>query len=182
MDAPALAAAIGGSVVGLAGIALTWWNAGRERAHQRSLVAEERVYDAYAKTYLDLLTTLRRMFQEMEGAHPVSAAEMSRESRLHERIAEASSPEQQLQRMLAAREERTSLEARLAAFGSRAVQEATQEFFAGEERFADYFARPDKLDELDKGYADARKALAKVESLVRDELASYSTRRVLKSV
>jgi hypothetical protein len=182
VDAAALAAAAGGSAVGLAGIALTWWNGTRDREHQRLLVAEERVYDAAATTYLDLLTSLRRIFREMEGAHPVSVAEMSRESLQRDRISEAMTPEQRIKQLVASREEQLRLDARLATFGSGAVRDATQEFFAAEERFSDNFANPDGYEELDQAWADARKTLAKVESLVRDELGSYSRRRVQKSV
>ena len=168
--------------MGLAGIALAWWNRNKDREHRRLLAAEARDYDAAATTYLDLLTSLRRIFREMEGAHPVSVAERSRESLQRDRISEAMTPEQRLKQLVASREEQLRLDARLVAFGSGAVRNATQEFFAAEERFSDNFAKPDGYDALDKAWADARKALVKVESLVRDELESYSSGRVPKSV
>ena len=52
---------------------------GRERAparqHQRRLASEARAYEARSKTYVDLLTTLRRLVGEIEDANPIAVAE-----------------------------------------------------------------------------------------------------------
>jgi hypothetical protein len=84
--------------------------------------------------------------------------------------------------MISDREKRLYLEARLAAFGSPEVRGATQDFFAAEDRFADAFPDGRRWDDCDQAVADARTALGRVETLVRDELDAYSSSRVRKSV
>ena len=142
MDAIAFAATIGGSVVALAGIGLTGWNAAKDRRHQRQLAGEARVYEARAKTYVDLLATLARMLREMEGAHPESQAAMTREARQRQRITEVRSKEEGLKELLAHRDERLRLEAQLIAFGSVAVRDATKAFYAAEDAFAANWTAP----------------------------------------
>lgn len=182
MDEAALAAAIGGSAIGLAGIGLTWRNSAKEREHQRLLVAEERVWDACTTTYLDLLVALGRMLRDMEGANPIAADTLEREALTSRRISDEITDAQRIEELQVARRERLELKARLAAFGSVAVREATDEFFAAEDHFSDLWTQQDAYDELDQAVMDARKAFAKVESLVRSELGAYSTGRVSKTV
>lgn len=65
MDAPALAAAIGGPVVGLAGVLFGWFNAGGERAQARQLARDQREHERTLARDARLNAELREAYEEL---------------------------------------------------------------------------------------------------------------------
>jgi hypothetical protein len=79
---PALAAAIGGSIVGAAGVAFGWLNsrgertqaqtlAKGERTHARTLARETRLYEDVKHAYIDVLTFLDAMRDVLNRTEPI---------------------------------------------------------------------------------------------------------------
>ena len=79
MDSVALAATIGGSVVGLAGVGATAWSswlqglraaelASRQREHERELARGARLFERRAPVYEEMLRLLYRWMERVEGS------------------------------------------------------------------------------------------------------------------
>jgi hypothetical protein len=65
MDAPALAAAIGGPVVGLAGVMFGWFNASGERAQGARLARDQREHERVLAREARLGSELRAAYEEL---------------------------------------------------------------------------------------------------------------------
>ena len=174
----ALAGVLSGAIVGVGGLAFSYFNGGRERAHAERLAEgqhehdvqmrrSERFYTDRRETYLDLLRTLLILRDRVDLTEPfVTWGEMP----------EPPEPPSE--------DERRDLSARLIALGSEAVNQATRatydkvrEFYvaANGYRAARGSAGPGSetaASRLQEARQAANDAFDELDALVRNELAT----------
>lgn len=176
MDAVALAATIGGSIVALAGVGATAWGIKQQResakeleasrqTHERLLASGERLFEKRSAVYEEMVGLLRLLWEEVvatapqltiAGAPPVPEGPSS--------------------------DERRAMNAKLHTFGSKDVADAYEEFVtsvvgfhlvASPLRTSHEIPGADVLwTQLDEMRNAMRDDLATIELLVSNELAS----------
>jgi len=176
VDAVALAATIGGSVVALAGVGATAWGIKQQResakeleasrqTHERLLASGERLFEKRSAVYEDMVGLLRLLWEEVVATAPqltIAGAPP---------VPEGPSPD-----------ERRAMNKKLHTFGSKDVADAYEEFVTSVVGFhlvastlpasqeipgADLIWK--QLDNMRNALRDDRAA---IELLVSDELAS----------
>lgn len=179
MDPVALAATIGGSAVGLAGVAATVWSnwlqrdsakelAALQHDHERDLARGARLYERRAPVYQQMLTLLYPWMERVDAT-----------DRLWKDANEPEPPEPP------SPDEWRAMQAELGTHGStavsdgyRAFSEAIQEFFdrvMTMRLIRDGSATGDlaaRAREMEDARRSVREALRKLERLVSDELAA----------
>jgi hypothetical protein len=178
VDAVALAAAIGGSVVGVAGVAATAWSAWlqhvsarelseRQQEHERGLARGARLFERRADVYEEMLRLLYPWMERVDATEPF--------------ITFAGQPPDP-----PGTDEWRAMHIRLRTYGSREVAdaydvfgEAIRSFFfqvptlrAVRERGTDPAEAARVGKEFEAARAGVRKALRSLERIVSDELAS----------
>jgi hypothetical protein len=180
MDSVALAATIGGSVVGLTGVAATAWSswlqhdsakelASTQHEHERELARGARLYERRATVYEQTLTLLYVWMDRVDLTE-----------RLWESAGDPKPPE------LPNLDEWRKMQARLATHGSLAVSDAYREFW--ESGITAFYARVAEMRMIREGHAEGvlaeaaqrmedarrhvRELMRKLERLVSDELAA----------
>lgn len=178
MDPVALAATIGGSVMGLAGVGATVWGSSQQRksakelaslqhGHERELARGGRLYERRAPVYEQTLTLLNLWMER------VDSTERAWESSSDPKPPELPDPV-----------EWRKMQAQLGTHGSPAVSDAYREF---SEAIRAFYERVNELRMLRAGHAEGsasdaavrmqdarqnvREMLRKLERLVSDELA-----------
>jgi hypothetical protein len=179
VDSVALAATIGGSLVGLAGVGVSAWSnwlqrdsakelASLQHEHERELARGARLYERRAPVYEQTLTLLYPWVERVDATE-----------RLWKSAAEPEPPE------LPDPEEWRAMQARLGAHGSPEVSDAYREF---SDAISDFFERVNEMRMIRQAFAegdlaesagrmeDARRnvrgMLRKLERLVSEELAA----------
>jgi hypothetical protein len=176
VDAVALAATIGGSAVGLAGVGVTAWSIRQQRAsakelaalqhgHERDLARGARLFERRSVVYEGLLTILQLWMERVEATEPILRMAGEPEP------PDPPSPD-----------ELRVMNARLRTFGSPAVADAYEAFMDAIRGFWGYVMSLRMTrdqgganlpwQELQDARAKVREALSKLERLVSDELAS----------
>jgi hypothetical protein len=177
MDAPALAAAIGGSLVGALGILVGWLSSRGERSsalalakaqreHEREIARGERLYEDRKNAYQGLLRQLHRTMLSVERTHPFLT------------VGEPLEPPEP-----PSEDEWTAMLVGVATFGSAELEEAYATFAAEVRSFqahawtfeATRNQRDDiseTVTQMDAHRQGARDALKNIERLIRDELAA----------
>jgi hypothetical protein len=187
MDAVALAATVGGSLVALAGVGATAWSARQQResakelakeqhAHERRQASGERLFERRASVYESMISWLQRTVESMD--EDVRNAEATRRS-----------PDAAVTRLteLPTTDERRTMTTRLRTFGSPAIADAYDGFVQSMDAFFQYFftasgaftadlAGPDAVEDawnyMRPAFEQARADLGTIERLVSDELAA----------
>jgi hypothetical protein len=176
VDAVALAATIGGSVVALAGVGATAWGIKQQRqsakeleasrqTHERLLASGARLFEKRSSVYEQMIGMLRRWLEE------VAATEPSIFSLAGAPLAEPPSPDEQ-----------RAMNAKLRTFGSKEVADAYDEFMRSMLEFNAWALQVHTATEIQAAQVPreqleaARKTvhadLATIERLVSDELAT----------
>jgi hypothetical protein len=179
VDTVALAATIGGSLIGLAGVGVTAWGARQQREsakdlatsqqeHERDLARGARLFDSRAVVYEGLLTFMQVAIERLEKTEPVMTFS-----------GESGPPDPP------SREENRVMEARLRTYGSREVADAYEQFGEAVKAFYGFaFSMRTIRDQggtgdlvkafeaLRESRGHVRDALANLERLVSNELAS----------
>jgi hypothetical protein len=177
MDAVALAATIGGSVVALAGVGVTAWGikqqresakelAASQQAHERELASGARLFERRAAVYERMMDVLHRWAEQVEATEPI--------------LRMAGDPEPPEQPTV---EEQRALNTPLRTFGSPAVADAygtyvqsVLAFFVAATTLRRAREQPGDIEEpwtqVEASRTRARADLATIERLVSEELAS----------
>jgi hypothetical protein len=176
VDAVALAATIGGSLVGLAGVGATMWSVRQQResakelaasqqAHERLLASGERLFEKRAAVYEGMVGVVQSWAEKVEDTEPIL------------RLADdAAAPEQPTV------DEQRALNTVLRTFGSEAVAKTFSDFVV---TVREFFFEASSLrtlreqgapalpwEQLQEKRAKVRSDLAALERLVSDELAA----------
>lgn len=177
MDAVALAATVGGSVVALGGVSVTAWGiwqqresakelAASQQAHERQLASGARLFEKRADLYEGMIGVLQRWSDQVEATEPIFRM--------------ANEPEPPKEPSV---EEQRDLNRVLRTFGSREVADAYDEFVKAVKSFfysamtlrATREQRGDAQlpwEQMEREREKVREGLREIERLVSDELAA----------
>jgi hypothetical protein len=177
MDAVALAATVGGSVVALAGVGATAWGIKQQResakeleasrqTHERLLASGERLFEKRSSVYEQMVGMLRGWLEAVEATEP-SIFSLAGAPQLPE----PPSPDEQ-----------RALNAKLRTFGSKDVADAYDELAISMFEFSawalqvrtaiDVQAAQVPREQLEAARKTVRAHVATIERLVSDELAT----------